>query len=90
MKRAIKTRSSGIYVHKLEHYQPGHLPEKPRPGKGYKIDVLTKKMPTMATDVYSRELHDRTTFFFWGGGRPFEEERERERKSETKEKTERE
>jgi hypothetical protein len=41
---------------KLEH-QPGHLPENPRPGMGFKVDVLTKTMPTAATDFYSRELH---------------------------------
>jgi hypothetical protein len=41
---------------KLEH-QPGHLPENPRPGMGFKVDVLTKIMPTAATDFYSRELH---------------------------------
>ena len=41
---------------KLEH-QPGNLPENPRPGMGFKVDVLTKIMPTAATDFYSRELH---------------------------------
>ena len=41
---------------KLEH-QPGHLPEKRRPSMGFKVDMLTKIMTTMATDFYSHELH---------------------------------
>ena len=41
---------------KLQH-TPGHLPENPRPGAGFKVDALTKVLPTMATDFYHRELH---------------------------------
>jgi hypothetical protein len=41
---------------KLQH-APGHLPENPRTGEGFKVDAMTKVLPTMATDFYHRELH---------------------------------
>ena len=41
---------------RLQHV-PGNPPENPQPGDGFRVDALTKILPTPAAQFYARELH---------------------------------
>ena len=38
-------------------HNPGKLPERPRPGDGFRVDALTKILSVDETEFYYRELH---------------------------------
>ena len=40
-------------------HKPGSLPEDPRPGDGFRPDVMTKALPRAATEFYYDEIHGR-------------------------------